>query len=61
MIVKMQEHSLMGKYSLVRCRALILYAIVDGGYVIICSDGRLIMYVTFLTIIYLQNHQEESL
>ena len=60
MIVQMPEHSLMGKYSLSVFCALILYNIIDGRYVIICSDGRLILSVTFLTIICLHDNQEES-
>ena len=51
----------MEKYSLVGYRVLIMYAIVDGIYVIICSYGRLVLYVVFLTIIYVQEHQEENL
>ena len=34
MIVKMSEHSLMGKYSLVGCCTLIMYNIIDRIYVV---------------------------
>ena len=33
MIIKISEYSLMCKYSLVVCRTLILYDIIDGRYV----------------------------
>ena len=52
MIVTISEHSLMGKYSFVGCRILILYDIIDRRYV---ATGNFILFVTFTTLIYLKD------
>ena len=58
MIVQMSDFFLMGKYSPVGFRTLILYNI-RYYWREICRDGHFILFVTFISLLYLKSNTKK--
>ena len=48
MIINMSEHSLIGKYSLIRFRTLILYVIIDRRHIVTVNLSYLLLFHYYL-------------